>query len=533
MLDLKVESTRSGIPARRWSIGWKRVLAWVGIGVLGVGVWGREHFLAPSHSAPEVNEEKAAQKEEGAAEKREVRLSPEKVSAGKIGVATCVVREIQSEISVPGRVEYDARHWLELRAPVSGVVKQLFVQAGDQVKAGAKLGVIDASEIGLARADLQRQQGELELREREYRRAIEVEENVRALRDMFEKGRDAEEIEKLFHEKALGEYREKLIGNYSQMKLAQKLMKNIKGLASEGVTSTKVQQERQSQYEVAASAFESAYEQAAFNVEQAKKKADSERQYAQNLTRVSEQKLRSLAGNFSLGDENWKQGDKLTELTLNAPFAGTIEKREVMEGSRVNSLETLFTLADKEHLWVSIEIRENQWEALQVRKGETFRLTTPALGGKSFPCRVEYVGGAVNSQTRSVPIVAMLENHEKVFKPGMLAWVNLPEGKPRRCLAVPQSCIVRHEGKTFVFVEKEAGDYLFQEVKLGTEAEGFVEVKSGVPEGAKVVSAGTFLLKSELLLESEEYWRSAGTLRGDRETDPLRPAERETVKDVA
>lgn len=500
MLNLKLESSHPMTRTERFHVGWKRLAPWVGVALLGTGLWFLDGFVRHGEHVQEGEHSEAEQEE---ARPREVILSAEKAAAVKIQSEVCRPREMQGIVSVPGRIEYDTRHFLELRAPVSGVVKHLFVQAGDSVQAGGKLGVIDAGEIGIARADLQRQRGEQELREREYRRAIEVEENVRSLQSVLEKGGDAEDVEKLFHEKALGEYREKLIGSYSQLKLAQKLMKNIKGLASDGVTSLKTQQERQSQYEVAASAFESACEQALFNVEQARKKAESERNYAQNLTKVSEQKLASLAGNFSLGKEDWKEGSKLTELTLHAPFSGTIEKREVMEGARINSLETLFTLADKQHLRVSIEVRENQWEALQVRKGESFSLTTPALAGKRFNCTVEYVGGAVNPQTRSVPIIALLENHEFLFKPGMLVWVDLPEGKPRRVSAVPDSAVLRHEGKPFVFVETKEKTYAMRNVTLGVESGDYVEVTGGIKENEKVVTKGGFVLKSELLLEAE------------------------------
>jgi multidrug efflux pump subunit AcrA (membrane-fusion protein) len=39
-------------------------------------------------------------------------------------------------------------------------------------------------------------------------------------------------------------------------------------------------------------------------------------------------------------------------------------------------------------------------------------------------------------------------------------------------------------------------------VTVGAEAEGWVEVKSGVKDGESVASTGSFLLKSELLKAS-------------------------------
>jgi cobalt-zinc-cadmium efflux system membrane fusion protein len=48
-------------------------------------------------------------------------------------------------------------------------------------------------------------------------------------------------------------------------------------------------------------------------------------------------------------------------------------------------------------------------------------------------------------------------------------------------------------------VKTRAGAFERRDVALGQEADGWVEVRSGVKAGEEVATTGSFLLKSELL----------------------------------
>jgi cobalt-zinc-cadmium efflux system membrane fusion protein len=61
------------------------------------------------------------------------------------------------------------------------------------------------------------------------------------------------------------------------------------------------------------------------------------------------------------------------------------------------------------------------------------------------------------------------------------------------------SAIQEIQGKPFVFVKRETGSFERRDVTLGSELQGWVEVRSGLREGEAVATAGSFLLKSELL----------------------------------
>jgi cobalt-zinc-cadmium efflux system membrane fusion protein len=67
---------------------------------------------------------------------------------------------------------------------------------------------------------------------------------------------------------------------------------------------------------------------------------------------------------------------------------------------------------------------------------------------------------------------------------------------------VPRGAIQRAEGRSLVFVRK--GEEAFEPVAVRTgEIRGDeVEIASGLAAGAEVVTAGAFLLKTEIMKES-------------------------------
>jgi cobalt-zinc-cadmium efflux system membrane fusion protein len=81
----------------------------------------------------------------------------------------------------------------------------------------------------------------------------------------------------------------------------------------------------------------------------------------------------------------------------------------------------------------------------------------------------------------------------------MYAALTLSSGGLREVVAVPSGAVQEIEGKPFVFVKTKSGAFERRDVALGQEAEGWVEVRTGVGEGEAVATAGSFLLKSELL----------------------------------
>jgi membrane fusion protein, heavy metal efflux system len=197
--------------------------------------------------------------------------------------------------------------------------------------------------------------------------------------------------------------------------------------------------------------------------------------------------------------------EHLSEMTLLAPIAGRIEKRDTVKAALVAAGGPLFTIADTSEVWVSAEIHERDWQALDfVQQGSDLMVRVYALGGAPLTAKVQWVGPQVEDVTRSVPLVAELTNDDGKLRPGMFAWVLVPLDKPHEALVVPRGAIMRHENQPFVFVPDGERRFRRVNVELGLEENDRIEIVSGLHAGDTIVDRGTFYLKSELLLEREE-----------------------------
>jgi hypothetical protein len=90
------------------------------------------------------------------------------------------------------------------------------------------------------------------------------------------------------------------------------------------------------------------------------------------------------------------------------------------------------------------------------------------------------------------------------LRPGMAltAWMELPD-KPRAGFAIPRSAVLRHDGRTWVYVQEEAEKYVRKPVTLDAPLDGergwFVLEGGGVTEDDVIVVVGASSLLSEEL----------------------------------
>jgi multidrug efflux pump subunit AcrA (membrane-fusion protein) len=125
-----------------------------------------------------------------------------------------------------------------------------------------------------------------------------------------------------------------------------------------------------------------------------------------------------------------------------------------------------------------------------------------AYPAESFDGTITWVADTVNPKTRRITVRCALPNPTGRLKPDMYATVMLGEGEPRPIVVVPSQAVQDIDGKPVVFVETAAGRYARRDVTVGADLGGQIEIKTGLRAGERAVTAGSFLLKSELLKAS-------------------------------
>jgi Cu(I)/Ag(I) efflux system membrane fusion protein len=204
---------------------------------------------------------------------------------------------------------------------------------------------------------------------------------------------------------------------------------------------------------------------------------------------------------LSLWDITDDQIDRLIEtgvvrntLTVFAPTTGVVMQKTVVEGQSFDPGETLFMIAELSAVWVTAELFET--DAGLIREGMRAAVVVAALPGRSFPGVIDYVYPTVDDRTRSMSARLVVQNPDNRLKPGMYATVDI-EVDLGTVLTLPSSAVLYTGERAVAFVDMGGGELMPHELQLGIRGAGFVEVISGVVQGARVVTSAQFLLDSE------------------------------------
>ncbi|RMH34132.1 MAG: efflux RND transporter periplasmic adaptor subunit [Nitrospirae bacterium] len=191
----------------------------------------------------------------------------------------------------------------------------------------------------------------------------------------------------------------------------------------------------------------------------------------------------------------------LSIFPLKAPRAGTIIARHLTPGELITPKDKPFTIADLTTVWILLDIYEK--DVARIRTGAKVRMTVDAYPDETFHGTVVYLGNILNPDTRTVEARVEIPNPDRRLRPGMFARAAVETSalSEQETLVVPRDAVQDIEQRSVVFVEKQAGTYELRPVTLGRQEDDHVEILAGVQEGERVVTQGSFYLKSIVLGE--------------------------------
>jgi Cu(I)/Ag(I) efflux system membrane fusion protein len=191
------------------------------------------------------------------------------------------------------------------------------------------------------------------------------------------------------------------------------------------------------------------------------------------------------------------RGKSNGRLTLRSPASGVVLEKDVVVGSRLMPGQVLYRIGNLGRIWVQAQFYEN--EAPFVSVGQPAAVLVAAVPGEKIEGRVSFVAPRVDEKTRTLQARIELSNPRLLLKPGMFADVRV-ERSLGKVLSVPSAALLMSGEHRYAFVKREGGQLQPVEVMTGASAGDYVEVRSGLKEGDRVVVGPTFLLGSEAQL---------------------------------
>jgi membrane fusion protein (multidrug efflux system) len=183
------------------------------------------------------------------------------------------------------------------------------------------------------------------------------------------------------------------------------------------------------------------------------------------------------------------QAQKLDRV-IRAPFSGRVGISDVAPGTLISPGTAIVSLDDASTIRVDFSVPDRYLPTL--REGLPILARPDALPGETFNGHIAQIDTRIDATTRALKARAEFPNTGGRLKPGMLVKVGIDQGQ-HVSPAVPEAAI-QFEGtqaSVFVIAKGPKGQVARRtNVETGLSADGFIEIRSGLKPGDKIVADG-------------------------------------------
>ncbi len=362
----------------------------------------------------------------------------------KAGIDVELVERAPSmeSIAVTGEIRYDGTRLARLSSKSAGTVWRVDKQVGDRVQQGELLALIDAVDVGRAKSQL--------------------------------------------------------LAALAQEKLQQQIQIRLQGLADKGIIPGRQLQEAETA------------------LSQARTQVLSARQALINLglpisvdrfAGLSERQVAAQIQFLGLPKEITDKFDPNTTtsnlLPVTAPLDGAIARRNVVAGEVVDSARVLFEVVDTRQMWLVLSVPLE--EAKYVKAGQMVKFRADD-GGRAVTGRITWMSSTADPQTRTVQVRANLPNADHQLRGETFGLGRIVLREEKDAIVVPNSAVMWDGSCHVVFVRdkdyfKKGAPKVFhtRSIRPGVKMADFTEIIAGVLPGEVVATAGSDVLRAQLL----------------------------------
>ncbi len=192
-----------------------------------------------------------------------------------------------------------------------------------------------------------------------------------------------------------------------------------------------------------------------------------------------------------------QRADTSALLRLTAPSGGIIVERTKVLGESVDPSSPLFSVADTATLWVMLDLTERQ--ADRASPGMPVRFVPAALPDRAYQGTLSWISAQLDPRTRTIKARAIIDNPGGTLRANVFGQAEIAVEAPKDRLTVPKEAVQWDGCCNIVFVAISPTVFRPQKVLLGLETGELFEVREGLQAADRVVTQGSFLLKTEIL----------------------------------
>lgn len=169
---------------------------------------------------------------------------------------------------------------------------------------------------------------------------------------------------------------------------------------------------------------------------------------------------------------------KLADAVIRAPVAGSIAERFVQPGEFIRENTPVVTIVQMQPLKLKTAVQEKL--AGLITAGQAVEFAVEAFPELVFGGKVAYVSPAVDQATRTFVVEALVDNSNRQLKPGFFAKGAIAIRVDENVLAVPEDAVSTLAGVSSVYLVENGGRVRQQTVSIGARQGKLVEVTAGL-----------------------------------------------------
>jgi RND family efflux transporter MFP subunit len=179
-----------------------------------------------------------------------------------------------------------------------------------------------------------------------------------------------------------------------------------------------------------------------------------------------------------------------------SPADGDVIDKAIVEGSAVQVGTKLMRIEDHSHLWLDAEVYGDQLSLVSV--GERVEASIESMPGKTFTGKVSFIYPHMDHMARTVIVRTLLDNGDRILKPGMYASVRIIARPVAVAILAPREAVIDTGNRKLVFVAEPEGHFDPRIVQTGIAGDNdLVQILDGLAPGEPIVTSGQFLMDVE------------------------------------
>ena len=251
---------------------------------------------------------------------------------------------------------------------------------------------------------------------------------------------------------------------------------------------------------------------AQLNLERTKKLYDegavSKMQLEQAELGASEKNLDALQGQVNQAEISYQQAltqlrqaeisyeqvvNGLDNTVVKSPINGVVSSLNVKKGQIATNSQTAATIVNADSVYVQINVVEGMVNNLQV--GQAVKVKIASASSEYISSTISYISPTADPRSQLYAIRVYLDDVNKDIRPGMNGEVKLNMDQVGSAIVVKADAVIDKDDRQLVYIVED-GVAVEKEVTTGLDTGDFIEIRSGINEGEKVIIEGQHYLEN-------------------------------------